>query len=328
MKKINLAIVGATGLVGRTFLKVLEEKKLPISSYTLFASNNSKGKSISFMGKEYIVQELKDYSFNKHFDYALFSSGKDVAIKYAPIAVKNGCVVIDNSSAYRMEKGIPLVVPEVNKEDMFTHSGIIANPNCSTIQAMVPLKPLHDKYKIKHIVYSTYQAVSGAGNLGCIDLQNGIKGISSQKFPHDIFNNCIPHIDDFIENGYTKEEIKMINETKKILHDDNIKITATCVRVPVFNSHSESINVEFEKEFDISDVYKLLSKFPNIVIQDDLSKNIYPLAANATGNNEVFVGRIRRDYSVQSGLNMWVVADNIRKGAATNAVQILEELIK
>lgn len=328
MKKINLAIVGATGLVGRTFLTVLEERKLPISSYTLFASSNSKGKSIYFMGKEYIVQELKDYSFNKHFDYALFSAGKDVAIKYAPIAVKSGCVVIDNSSAYRMEKGIPLVVPEVNKEDMFTHSGIIANPNCSTIQAMVPLKPLHDKYKIKRIVYSTYQAVSGAGNLGCIDLQNGIKGISSQKFPHDIFNNCIPHIDDFIENGYTKEEIKMINETKKILHDDNIKITATCVRVPVFNSHSESINVEFEKEFDISDVYKLLSKFPNIVIQDDLSKNIYPLATNATGKNEVLVGRIRRDYSVKSGLNMWVVADNIRKGAATNAVQILEELIR
>ena len=328
MKKINLAIVGATGLVGRTFLKVLEEKKLPISSYTLFASNNSKGKSISFMGKEYIVQELDASSFDKHFDYALFSAGKDVAIKYAPIAVKNGCVVIDNSSAYRMDDSVPLVVPEVNKEDIFSHNGIIANPNCSTIQAMVPLKPLHDKYKIKRIVYSTYQAVSGAGNLGCVDLENGIKGISSQKFPHNIFNNCIPHIDGFIENGYTKEEIKMINETKKILHDDNIKITATCVRVPVFNSHSESINVEFEKEFDISDVYKLLSTFPNIIVQDDLSKNIYPLATNATGNNEVFVGRIRRDYSVKSGLNMWVVADNIRKGAATNAVQILEELIK
>lgn len=328
MKKNNLAIVGATGLVGRTFLTVLEERKLPISSYTLFASSNSKGKKISFMGKEYIVQELDESSFDKHFDYALFSAGKDVAIKYAPIAVKNGCVVIDNSSAYRMEKGVPLVVPEVNKEDIFSHNGIIANPNCSTIQAMVPLKTLHDKYKIKRIVYSTYQAVSGAGNLGCVDLENGIKGISSQKFPHNIFNNCIPHIDNFMENGYTKEEIKMINETKKILHDDNIKITATCVRVPVFNSHSESINVEFEKEFDISDVYKLLSKFPNIVIQDDLSKNIYPLAANATGKNEVFVGRIRRDYSVKSGLNMWVVADNIRKGAATNAVQILEELIK
>ena len=328
MKKIDLAIVGATGLVGRTFLKVLEEKRLPISSYTLFASSNSKGKSISFMGKEYIVQELDESSFEKHFDYALFSAGKDVAIKYAPIAVKNGCVVIDNSSAYRMDDRVPLVVPEVNKEDIFSHNGIIANPNCSTIQAMVPLKPLHDKYKIKRIVYSTYQAVSGAGNLGCVDLENGIKGISSQKFPHNIFNNCIPHIDDFIENGYTKEEIKMINETKKILHDDNIKITATCVRVPVFNSHSESINVEFEKEFDISDVYKLLSKFPNIIVQDDLSKNIYPLAANATGKNEVFIGRIRRDYSVQSGLNMWVVADNIRKGAATNAVQILEELIK
>ena len=328
MKKIKLAIVGATGLVGRTFLKVLEERNLPISSYTLFASSHSKGKTITFMNKEYIVEELNSNSFNEHFDYALFSAGKEVSTKYAPLAVQNGCIVIDNSSAYRMDDNVPLVVPEVNKEDIFLHKGIIANPNCSTIQAVVALKPLHDKYIIKRIVLSTYQAVSGAGHMGCVDLKNGINGISPKKFPHNIFNNCLPHIDDFIENGYTKEEMKMINETRKILHDDNIQITATAVRVPVFNSHSESINIEFEKEFDISDVYSILSTFPNIVIQDDLSKNIYPLASNATGKNEVFIGRIRRDYSVKSGLNMWVVADNIRKGAATNAIQILEQLIK
>ena len=328
MNKYKLAIVGATGLVGRTFLKVLEERCLPLCDYSLFASKHSKGKVIKFMNKDYIVEELTENSFNSHFDYALFSAGKDIALQYAPIAVKSGCVVIDNSSAYRMDDTVPLVVPEVNKEDIFLHSGIISNPNCSTIQAVVALKPLHDKYTIKRIVYSTYQAVSGAGNLGCVDLKNGIRGIPSQKFPHNIFNNCIPQIDDFIDNGYTKEEIKMINETKKILHDNNIQITATAVRVPVFNSHSESINVEFEKDFDILDIKKLLSDFPSIVVQDNVENNLYPLSTDATGKNDVFVGRIRRDYSVTSGINMWVVADNIRKGAATNAVQILEELIK
>ncbi len=328
MKDINLAIIGATGLVGRTFLKVLEEKQLPISNYTLFASERSKNKKIKFMGKEYIINVLNENSFNNKFDYALFSAGKDISLKYAPIAVKNKCIVIDNSSAFRMQEDVPLVVPEVNCEDITTNQGIISNPNCSTIQAVVALKPLHDKYTIKRIVYSTYQAVSGAGNLGCVDLKNGIQGIAPQKFPYPIFSNCIPHIDDFTDNGYTKEEIKMINETKKILHDDNIQITATTVRVPVFNSHSESINVEFEKDFDIEELKQTLINSKGIIIEDNIYENIYPLAINATGKNDVFVGRIRRDYSVRSGINMWVVADNIRKGAATNAIQILEYLIK
>lgn len=327
MNNINLAIIGATGLVGRTFLKVLEEKKLPIDNYTLFASERSKGKTLEFMDKEYVINELNIHSFEMPFNYALFSAGKEISLKYAPIAVKNNCIVIDNSSAYRMEDSVPLVVPEVNKEDILLNKGIISNPNCSTIQAVVVLKPLHDKYRIKRIVYSTYQAVSGAGKLGCVDLQNGINGIPPQKFSHSIFNNCIPHIDDFSNNSYTKEEIKMIDETKKILHDTSINITATAVRVPVFNSHSESINIEFEKEFDLKDLKQLLVESPGIIVQDDISNNIYPLAENATGKNDVFVGRIRRDFSVKSGVNLWVVADNIRKGAATNAIQILEQLI-
>lgn len=327
MKNINLAIVGATGLVGRTFLKVLEEKKLPIDNYTLFASKNSKNKTITFMGKKHTIHELNQKSFNSHFDYALFSAGKDVALQYAPIAVKNNCIVIDNSSAFRMNENVPLVVPEVNANDIFDHQGIISNPNCSTIQAVVALKPLLDRYGISRIVFSTYQAVSGAGKLGCTDLENGINGILPQKFPHPIFNNCLPHIDDFTDNGYTKEEMKMINETKKILHDNTISITATAVRVPVFNSHSESINVELKKQFDLEELKQLLSNSNGIILQDNICNNIYPQAIEATGHNDVFVGRIRRDFSLHSGINMWVVADNIRKGAATNAIQILEALI-
>lgn len=328
MKKYKIAIVGATGMVGRTFLKVLEEVKLPAESYTLFSSARSAGTKVDFMGKEHIVKELTETSFDEGFDIALFSAGGSTSEKFAPIAAKKGCVVIDNSSAWRMDKEVPLVVPEVNPDDIKWNKGIIANPNCSTIQAMVALKPLHDKYKIKRVVYSTYQAVSGAGLAGYQDLENGLKGEAPKKFPHQIAGNCLPHIDSFLPNGYTKEEMKMVNETRKILGDDSIKITATTVRVPVFNSHSESINVEFYNQFDLDELKKVLEEAPGIIVEDDVENNVYPLALNAAGKNETFVGRIRRDESVESGVNLWVVADNIRKGAATNAVQIAQKLIE
>ena len=327
MKKINLAVVGATGMVGNTFLKVLEEKNLPIENFYVFASARSAGKTITFKGKEYIVEELTETSFDRGIDIALFSAGGSISEKFAPIAAKKGCVVIDNSSAWRMDPNVPLVVPEVNPEDIKNHNGIIANPNCSTIQAMVALKPLHDKYTIKRIVYSTYQAVSGAGMSGWLDLEEGLKGNPPQKFPHPIANNCIPHIDVFLENGYTKEEMKMVHETRKILHAPELKITATTVRVPVFNSHSESINVEFEKPFELDELRKTLENAKGLIVQDDLANNVYPLATNATGIDETLVGRIRRDESVENGVNLWVVADNIRKGAASNAIQIAEEII-
>lgn len=342
MKKIRLAIVGATGLVGRTVLKVLEEKRLPIDEYVLFASKNSAGKKLRFMDRDYIVQELNDLSFDSGFDYAIFSAGGSTAKKYAPIAAEKGCIVVDNSSAFRMDNNVPLVVPEVNPEEIKNNNGIIANPNCSTIQAVVTLKPLDDKYRIKRIVYSTYQAVSGAGRNGVLDLENGIRdyipkdsNVSSakptyelQKFNYPIFSNCLPHIDVFLENGYTKEEEKMVNETRKILKRPDLKVTATAVRVPVFNAHSEAINVEFENDFDLAELKNILYNAPGIILQDDIENCIYPLAINASGHDEVFVGRIRRDYSVDYGVNLWVVADNIRKGAASNAVQIVERMIK
>ena len=327
MKNYKIAVVGATGLVGRSFLRVLEEKKLPVSKYVLFASKKSAGEKLKFMGKDYTVEELNEHSFDEGFDFALFSAGGDVSKKYAPIAVSQGAIVVDNSSYFRMDDDVPLVVPEVNFEDALNNKGIIANPNCSTIQAMLPLKALDDKYHIKRIVYSTYQAVSGAGKDALDDLANVDNSKPLKKFPHPIYNNCLPHIDKFLDNGYTKEEMKMVNETKKILHRPDLKITATAVRVPVSNSHSESINVEFEKQFKIDDLINTLKSFPNIILVDDPSTNKYPMAIDATGHDEVFVGRVRRDESVESGVNLWVVADNIRKGAASNAVQIVEKLI-
>ena len=342
MKNYKLAVVGATGVVGRTAIKVLEEKNLPISSYAFFASKRSSGKKINFKGKEYVIRELNENSFDEGFDFAIFSAGGETSKKYAPIAASKGCIVVDNSSAFRMDDDVPLIVPEVNPEAIKIHKGIIANPNCSTIQAVVALKPLDYKYNIKRIVYSTYQAVSGAGRNGIDDLENGIKNFEEgdniniakssnyelKKFPYPIFNNCLPHIDVFLDNGYTKEEMKMINETRKILSRPNLPITATTVRVPVFNSHSESINVEFEKDFDLDELKNTLRNFPGIIIEDEPLKNKYPLATNASGHDEVFVGRIRRDFSVKSGINFWVVADNIRKGAASNAIQIVEKLIE
>ena len=328
MKKYNIAVVGATGMVGRTFLKVLEEKNLPVENYYLMASSRSAGTTVKFMGKDYVIEELNENSFdNGRIDIALFSAGGSTSEKFAPIAASKGVVVIDNSSAWRMDEKVPLVVPEVNPEDIKWNNGIIANPNCSTIQAMVALKPLQDKYGIKRIVYNTYQAVSGAGMAGYKDLENGLKGEAPQKFPYQIAGNCLPHIDVFLDNGYTKEEMKMVNETRKILHDDDIKITATAVRVPVFNSHSESINVELEKPFELSELVETLKNAPGVVLMDDPANNIYPIAEKATGTDETYIGRIRRDESVENGINMWVVADNIRKGAAANAVQIAEAYI-
>ncbi|GAE89182.1 aspartate-semialdehyde dehydrogenase [Acetivibrio straminisolvens JCM 21531] len=258
----------------------------------------------------------------------MFSAGASTSEKFAPIAASKGCIVVDNSSRWRMDEKVPLVVPEVNPQDISWNQGIIANPNCSTIQAVVVLKPLHDKYKIKRIVYSTYQAVSGAGQSGYKDLENGLKGEAPKKFPHPIAGNCLPHIDVFLPNGYTKEEMKMVHETRKILGDNSLRITATTVRVPVFNGHSESINVEFEKQFDLDELKEVLRNAPGVIVEDDVANNVYPMPINANGKDETFVGRIRRDESVESGVNLWVVADNIRKGAATNAVQIAQELIK
>ncbi len=328
MKKVNLAVVGATGMVGRTFLKVLEERQLPIENFYVMASSRSAGSTLTFNGKDYIVEELNEHSFDKPIDIALFSAGGGTSAKYAPIAAEHGCIVIDNSSQWRMDPNVPLIVPEVNPEDISWHKNIIANPNCSTIQAMVALKPLDDKFKIKRVVYSTYQAVSGAGVAGWKDLENGLKGEAPQKFPHPIANNCLPHIDVFLENGYTKEEEKMINETRKILHHPDLKVTATTVRVPVFDSHSESINIEFENAFDMKEVFETLKNAPGIILEDDPQNNVYPLAINAAGHDEVYIGRIRRDESVDNGINIWVVADNIRKGAATNAVQIAQVIIE
>jgi len=327
MKKINLALVGATGMVGNAFLQVLEEKELPIENLYVFASARSAGKKITLKGKEYTVEELTESSFDRGIDIALFSAGAGTSNRFAPIAASKGCVVVDNSSAWRMDDEVPLVVPEVNPEDVKWNKGIIANPNCSTIQAVVALKPLHAKYGIKRIVYSTYQAVSGAGMGGYKDLQEGLQGKAPEKFVHPIAGNCLPHIDVFMENGYTKEEIKMVNETHKIMHAPEIRVTATCVRVPVYHGHSESINVEFEKPYDLEELKETLKNAPGIIVQDDPSNNLYPMPINAEGKNEVFVGRIRRDESIENGVNLWVVADNIRKGAATNAVQIAELLI-
>ena len=341
MDGINLGVVGASGVVGQTFLKILEEKNLPVKNYYFFSSARSAGKEIIFKNSKYTLIELSETELSEtelserkltgdvpyKLDIALASAGAAASRRFAPLLAGGGALVIDNSSAWRMDPAVPLAVPEVNPEDIVP-KGIIANPNCSTIQAVVTLKPLYDKYGIKRIVYSTYQAVSGAGIAGYRDLEETLKGGAPSKFPHPIANNCLPHIDVFEDSGYTKEEIKMINETRKILHAPNLPVTATCVRVPVSDCHSESINVELEKNFELADVIETLKNAPGIALQNDFENNGYPLAANAKGRDEVFVGRIRRDESVQNGLNLWVVADNLRKGAATNAVQIAEYVIK
>ena len=327
-KKYNVAVVGATGLVGQTFLKVLKERKFPVENLYLYASARSAGKVINWEGKDYTVIELKGENIRDDIDVALFSAGGGVSKEFAPKFRDKGAVVVDNSSAWRMDKDIPLVVPEANPEALKNHGGIIANPNCSTIQVMPILKVLQDKYGLKRVVYSTYQAVAGAGKKGLDDLENNLQGKPSTNFPHQIAFNALPHIDVFLENGYTKEEEKMINETKKILNLPDLKVTATCVRIPVKFGHGVSVNVELERPFELEDVVKAFEEKEGVIVQNDGKNKVYPMPITAQDTDEVYVGRIRRDDTVDNGLNLWVVADNIRKGAATNTIQIAETLIK
>jgi len=328
MKNYKVAIIGATGLVGRTFLKVLKERNFPVEKLYLYASANSAGKKIEFNGTEYTVMELTDENIANDVDIALFSAGGGVSLEYAPKFKAKGAVVIDNSSAWRMDKNIPLVVPEANPEALKNHPGIIANPNCSTIQVMPVLKVLQEKYGLKRVIYSTYQAVAGSGQKGLNDLEANLKGEPSKGYPHQIAFNALPHIDVFLDNGYTKEEEKMINETRKILNLPDLKVTATCVRVPIRFGHAVSVNVELEKPFELEEVINAFEEKEGIIVQNDGKNNIYPMPINAQDTDEVYVGRIRKDFSADNALNLWVVADNIRKGAATNTIQIAETLIK
>ena len=326
MKSYTVAVVGATGLVGRTIVKVLQERRFPIAKLVLLASERSAGTLIEFNGTAVSVSKLEPRSFTG-VEIALFSAGATVSKEYAPIAARMGAVVIDNSSAFRMEADVPLVVPEVNRNEAFRHRGIIANPNCSTIQMVVVLKPLHDAFTVKRVVVATYQSVTGAGKRGVNQLEDEIadRPLREQKFPHPIAYNVLPHIDAFGEDGYTKEEVKMMKETRKIMGAD-IKVTATTVRVPVWGGHSEAVNIEFERACTINEVRALLQNAPGVIVEDDPLSSVYPMPINAYGKDEVFVGRIRKDDTVPSGVNLWIVADNVRKGAATNAVQIAEVL--
>lgn len=332
-EKYNVGIVGATGAVGRRMLTTLEERNFPVDRLVLLASPRSAGLTFPFRGQSVSVEVLAENSF-EGLDFALFSAGASVSRKYAPLAVQAGCIAIDNSSAFRMDKDIPLVVPEVNPDAIPEQPGIIANPNCSTIQMVVALYPIHAKYCIKRIVVSTYQSVSGSGQKAIAELTTQTtavmenKDIQVEAYPHQIAFNCLPHIDVFLENGYTKEEMKMVNETRKILGDDSIQISPTTVRVPVFYSHSESVNVETEKSISAEEVKKLLRDSPGILLVDDPERNEYPLAINAEGKDEVMVGRLRDDISKDKAINFWVVADNLRKGAALNAVQIAELIVR
>lgn len=321
----NFAIVGATGVVGTKMIERLGESNLDVDNIYLFASARSAGKICKFRDRDIVVEELTENSFDRDIDYAIFSAGGSTSLKFAPIAEKNGVIVIDNSSAWRMDPEIDLVVPECNRPTL--NRKIIANPNCSTIQSVVPLKPLNDAFGIKRVAYTTYQAVSGSGKAGIDDLINGQNGEAPKNYPHPIYNNVLPHIDVFLDNGYTKEEMKMINETKKILSlGDDVTVTATCARVPVLNSHSVEINVTFKKDTTVEEIRKILSNAPGVILADDTANNIYPMAIDATGRDEVLVGRIRRDISQPNSFHIWCVADNIRKGAASNAVQIAELL--
>jgi len=335
MKKYNVAVVGATGAVGNEIVKILEERNFPVQQLTLLASQRSMGKEMKFKGSPVPVQVLGEDSFSG-IDIGLFSAGGSISERFAPIAAAAGCVVVDNTSAFRMDPDVPLVVPEVNASAiaMYKNKGIIANPNCSTIQMVVALKPIHDAVRIRRIVVSTYQAVSGTGKKAIDELEAQTRALLSGReavakvYPYQIAFNCLPQIDVFIDNGYTKEEMKMINETKKIMNDTSIAVTATTVRVPVFYAHSESVNIETERKITPAEVKELLSKAPGVKIVDDPSQRLYPLAIHAAGKDDTYVGRIREDESVANGINMWIVSDNLRKGAALNAVQIAEVLIK
>jgi aspartate-semialdehyde dehydrogenase len=331
--KYRVAVVGATGAVGNEMVEVLQERKFPAENLRLFASERSSGKTIDFQGQPVAVEVLTDKVF-KGIDIALFSAGGDRSREFAPVAAREGCVVVDNSSAWRMDPEVPLVVPEVNPGDLDRHKGIIANPNCSTIQMVVVLKPIHDAVIIKRVVVTTFQSVSGTGKKAMDELLNqtsdilNFREVNPAVYPHQIAFNCLPHIDQFMENGYTKEEIKMVNETKKILGDDSVRVSATTVRVPVFRGHSEALNIETGEKIDPADLRALLSTAPGIIVYDAPEKNIYPLPTVSAHKDEVYVGRIRSDDTIENGINMWIAADNLRKGAALNAVQIAEELIR
>lgn len=331
--KVNVAVAGATGAVGNEMVKTLESRGFPVDDLKLLASTRSAGTMLPFRQKNQVVEILGEESF-KDMDIALFSAGASISKTYVPIAATSGCVVVDNSSAFRMDPQVPLVVPEVNPHAIAQHKGIIANPNCSTIQLVVALKPIHDVARIKRIVVSTYQSVSGTGKNAIDELLNQTRALLNSEptecevYPHQIAFNCLPHIDIFMDNGYTKEEVKMIDETKKIMEDDSIRITATTVRVPVVCGHSESVNIETEQKILPQEVREILSKAPGVKVVDDPSRFQYPLAIHAAGRDEVFVGRIREDPSIENGIDMWIVSDNIRKGAALNAVQIAEILLE
>ena len=331
MSGYKVAIVGATGAVGCEMIDTLEKRNFPVRELKLLASSRSVEKKLKFKGHELLVEELKKDSF-EGIDIALFSAGAGRSVEFAPHAVKSGAIVIDNSSAFRMDPKVPLVVPEINSADIKLHQGIIANPNCSTIQMVVALNPIHRVSRIRKIIVATYQAVSGTGMKAIQELERQVKEWrdgkppSCEVYPHPIAFNCFPHVDVFLDNGYTKEEMKMVHETRKILHDDQIQVSATCVRVPVFRAHSEAIHIELEKKLSAVQVKEILSKAPGVVVQDDPNRNLYPLAIHASGKYEVFVGRIREDSALTHGIALWVVADQLLKGAALNAVQIAEQL--
>lgn len=331
MSGYKVAIVGATGAVGHEMIETLEKRHFPVRDLRLLASSRSVGQKLKFKGQSLSVEELKSSSF-EGIELALFSAGASRSIEFAPCAVKSGAVVVDNSSAFRMEKNVPLVVPEVNAADVKHHQGIIANPNCSTIQMVVALNPIHLVSRIKRVIVSTYQAVSGTGMKAIQELERQVKEwvhgqtLTREVYPYQIAFNVLPHVDVFLESGYTKEEMKMVNETRKILHDDKIQVSATCVRVPVFRAHSEAVHIELEKKLTATQVKEILSKAPGIQVMDDPSKNVYPLAIQAAGQYDVFVGRIREDTALNNGIALWVVADQLLKGAALNAIQIAEVL--
>ncbi len=333
MKYYSVAIVGATGAVGEEMRKVLEQRQFPVKDLKLLASERSVGKKLLFKQEEIAVEQLKPHSL-KGIDIALFSAGASLSKEFAPLAAEQGTIVVDNSSAFRMDKNVPLIVPEVNPQEVSNHQGIIANPNCSTIQLVVVLKPIHDRYRIKRIVVSTYQAVSGTGKKAMSELLKQTKSMLDGQelefdiYPYQIAFNLIPHIDVFLESGYSREEMKMVGETRKIMGDNSIAITATCVRVPVFVSHSESVNIETKEKITVEGAKRILESAPGLALIDELAELKYPMPAYAAGKDECFVGRIREDESIECGLNLWIVSDNLRKGAALNAVQIAELLIR
>ncbi len=322
-----VAVVGATGLVGSKMLQVLEERNFPVTELLPVASERSWGKKVTFKGREWTVMSAEDAIARKPV-LAIFSAGGATSAQLAPKFAAIGCYVVDNSSYWRMDPSVPLVVPEINADVLTQKDHIIANPNCSTIQMVLPLAPLHKAFGIKRIVVSTYQSVTGAGQRGKEQLEAEMSGGTGTKFPHQIFMNVLPHIDSFLPDGYTKEEMKMVNETRKILRDSSIAVSATTVRVPVEGGHSESVNIEFNRPYDLAEARRLMAEMPGVVVQDDPSNNVYPMPITAWEKDDVFVGRIRRDPSVENGLNLWCVSDNIRKGAATNAVQIAQVLLE